>query len=264
VRAPAVAFGTGGSGTRAVAAIMREAGIYLGPRLNKSLDALVLRDFIRPAIDPYLERTRWVARILEEPGARLEAPPAELLGELAATAELQREGIPDLAGAWGWKAPRSIWLFPLIAHAFPEAVTIQLVRDGRHMAYSRNQQQAEAYRARIAPELAAGPAPVAAAAVWARGNVAAARYGGANLGERHLVVRYEDLCAQPQEWAARILEHLGAGVSGELVERAAAHVDPAASSGREADRDPGELAAVERAAAAGLREFGYLGPLAGA
>jgi hypothetical protein len=257
VRPPVIAFGTGGSGTRAVAAIMREAGVYLGPRLNRALDAVGMRD-LRPTIERYLRTDNWMAAMAQGASAgTLPPPPAEVMAQFEEAVAGQREGIPSPDAPWGWKTPRSMYLLPVAARLFDGLIAIHLVRDGRDMAYSPNQQQAEAYRELLVPELADAPLPVASAGVWARANVAAARFGRQTLGERYLLVRYEDLCADPPEWASRVLRHVGVRPTRKLRTAAAGEVRPSASAERWREAPEAEQRAIAEAAAEGLREFGY-------
>ncbi|BCW93430.1 MAG: hypothetical protein KatS3mg007_1324 [Thermoanaerobaculum sp.] len=43
--------------------------------------------------------------------------------------------------AWGWKEPRSIYLLPFWNELMPSLRFIHVIRDGRDMAFSANQNQ---------------------------------------------------------------------------------------------------------------------------
>ena len=43
--------------------------------------------------------------------------------------------------AWGWKEPRSIYLLPFFHRHLPGLRFLHVVRDGRDMAFSENQNQ---------------------------------------------------------------------------------------------------------------------------
>jgi hypothetical protein len=53
--APVVIGGTGGSGTRLIARLLREMGVALGERVNESEDALAFIPVYDRYVNPYLE-----------------------------------------------------------------------------------------------------------------------------------------------------------------------------------------------------------------
>src|SRR5215208_6620601 len=77
-RPPIVVLGTGGSGTRAIAMVMREAGVYIGPKLNKAHDSLELKPWLVRWSTPYIGESRWVEAVEADPGADLGPPPADV------------------------------------------------------------------------------------------------------------------------------------------------------------------------------------------
>jgi hypothetical protein len=248
-----VSFGTGGSGTRAIAGILNAGGVYLGPKLNKASDALALEPFLRRWPEEYVTTTGWV----EADGSDPADPDLAMVEDLLAALKRQREGIPGGGPRWGWKAPRTIFVLPVVHHVFRDAYAIHLVRDGRDMAYSQNQNQLEALGPALLSDLADDePQPVRSISLWSRINLAAARYGRRNMGGRHLVVRYEDLCAEPERTIARLLTHIEVDPD-PVVARAAELVVPSLEIGRWRQHDSAEVEAVSAAGAAGLSEFGY-------
>jgi sulfotransferase family protein len=257
-RPPVVVFGSGGSGTRAIAAALREAGVYLGARTNRANDSLVLKPFLRRWPEVYLERSRWVETMWRAPDVgEVEAPDAAMVDDLRATIDAQREGIPAPDAPWGWKAPRTIYVLPALHGLVPDVITVQLVRDGRDMAYSANQNQLQAFGEIMLDDYRGAPDPVRSIALWSRVNVAAVRYAERFIGANHLVLRYEDVCADPAAAVRQLLDHVGLESSRQLAERAAALVQPSPSAGRWRQEDGKEVDAVLAAGAPGLREFGY-------
>jgi hypothetical protein len=268
---PAVCFGIGGSGTRAIAAIMEEAGLYIGPDQNRAKDARTMKPFLRRWPEDYLAQSRWVEKALEEqdrrtgtvppghtPGTLLPEPDPAMVADLEEAIRAGREGIPSREAPWGWKAPRTILVMPLIDRVFPGVRTIQLVRDGRDLAYSKNQSQVEAVGHVVIPEVPEdAPGPIRSIAFWSRMNMAAAAYGRAHMGERHLVIGFEDVCADPEAGMRRILGHIGIEGSAELVARASDLVETPGSIGRWQDQDPAEAELVCEAGSEGLAAFGY-------
>ncbi len=199
---PCIAGATGGSGTRIFARILRDAGIFIGTHLAPSEDALPFREFFDRWTNAYIDQTqRW-----QVPAQRLEALMTEELAILLST---------HLAGldraSWGWKAPRSIYLLPFWAHVFPEMRFLHIVRDGRDMAFSTNQNQVLRHSgALLDPGEERASLPVRAMILWSRINLMAARFGAEVLGQRHyLRLRFEDLCREPDNTALRIHDFLG-------------------------------------------------------
>src|SRR5438445_13883106 len=73
---------------------------------------------------------------------------------------------------WGWKAPRSIYLLSFLSAQFPQLKFIHVLRDGRDMALSPNQNQlrkhrraAQRWRERLFPS-----SPERAEVLWQQTN----------------------------------------------------------------------------------------------
>lgn len=98
---------------------------------------------------------------------------------------------------WGWKNPRSIYLWPAFAKLLPSARFLHVVRDGIAMSNSANQNQLKLHGHAILDEhtlhLASADQSLR---LWATVNTAAADFGE-KLGRQYIRVRYEDAVAQP-------------------------------------------------------------------
>jgi Sulfotransferase family len=235
---------TGGSGTRVVARIARRAGLFIGTNLNPAEDALEIAEYYDRWINPYLwHENGW--------GAEVES---DMRSELALLLERHREAAGG--GAWGWKEPRSIFLVSFLADALPGLRFLHVVRDGRDMAFSKNQNQPRKHAdAFLGSESEDPAAPRRSIQLWNAVNLKAADAAEAGLGERYLRIRYEDLCADPVPIAGRVLSFLGlAGDPAELAEE----VQPPATLGRWRQSDPALVEELEQIAAPALRRFGYL------
>jgi hypothetical protein len=141
---------------------------------------------------------RWVQRLPDLPDAqtvlaRVTQPElgsvfAALLGAWA-----ERRG----KGRWGEKTPRHIYFWSAIEAAFPKAVIVHIVRDGRDVALSQIN----------APF---GPKTMAAAAERWVDFIHHIRAVGERIGPgRYVEIRYEDLLLQPQATITQVLQHLG-------------------------------------------------------
>lgn len=187
--------GTGGSGTRVVAHIAQIAGRFMGCELNASLDAMPLARF-----DWTHGRTvlGWEnATVTHEIDRVFAAAVNEHLAERMASAP------------WGWKSPHSYLLLRFLSARFPVMRFVHVVRDGRDMAVSQNQNQVRQYG-----DLALGPdvwSPGRSLRFWAWANLRAERHGLELLGSRYLQVRIEDLWADPHGACERLLAFTGGG-----------------------------------------------------
>jgi Sulfotransferase family len=256
---PVVIFGTGGSGTRVLQVLTDHSGYYLGTNLNRAGDALDIGHFMRRWLDRYLGRTDWIGSELRGSEEREYGYPLAMAEDFALTLEQHRDALDDPQAMWGWKAPRTILILPFVHELFGGMRAIHLVRDGRDMAYSRNQQQMR----RHAPQLLeaehdeAGE-PVRSIAFWARVNLAAARYGERELGSNYLRIRYEDICSDPSSAVVELLDFIDSPASRESMQRVAAEkIHPSSSIGRWREHDQAELDALHDIAGAALRKFGY-------
>ena len=108
---PVVVGATGGSGTRVVARILRDQGLFIGSELNESEDAWKLGDY----------SDRWINLYLSHHGDPL---PLEVRSAMAQDLRLVlEEHCACLAEGrpWGWKEPRSIYLLPFFHAQLPAA-----------------------------------------------------------------------------------------------------------------------------------------------
>lgn len=241
---PSIMGATGGSGTRVVARIARRAGLFIGTNLNPAEDSLEIAEYYDRWINPYLwHRQDWGPDV--EP---------EMRGELGPL--LERHRAPAEGGRWGWKEPRSIFLVSFLARSLPGLRLVHVVRDGRDVAFSKNQNQPRKHAdAFLGSESAEPDEPPRAIELWNGVNLEAADTGEAELGERYLRIRFEDLCAEPEPVIARVLDFLE--LEGDAAEHAK-EVEPPPTLGRWRESDPELIRELERIAGPALERFGYL------
>lgn len=233
---PVVVGGTGGSGTRVVERILRRAGFYMG-RVNGTGDTLAM------------------ARVDRRHGPRMLLSGDERRMARAFDRALRRYTIraARAGGPWGWKHPHSYLFLPFLAERLPGMRFVHVVRDGRDMALSDNLNQLRLYG-----ESALGRPPsesqLDAAAYWAWANTRAQEQGTELLGEHYLLIRLEDLCADPEAGARGLLDFAGAEHG---FEGAASEVSAPASLGRWRSADAGAIAELQATIAPALRALGY-------
>jgi hypothetical protein len=247
---PIVIGGSGGSGTRAVARFLTAIGVQMGEYLNSSSDALAFVDALDALINPILENTR-----------SLDYDPNCLPVDLAARAVKMIHSAADIHcapsardGRWGFKNPRHMFLLPILNRTFPEFVFVHVLRDGRDMLFSDNQNQLRRYYS----DLFGRPGDVtreAAAAFWSTVNLQAASYGARVLKSRYMLLRLEDFSGEArQDYVLRLAQKLKLDES-----RAVAHSDifrAPASLGRWRARAE-ELPALTGIFGTALAYFGY-------
>lgn len=248
--------GTGGSGTRLVARLCAELGWTMGTFVNGTGDALAFVTFY----------DRWLPLWWAAGPGGLAAPQRRAM-ERALRRRVARHllSMPDArsrwepGARWGWKNPRSLYLVPFLHDCYPRLRYIQVVRDGRDMAFSENTWPLEKDGPiLLSPEEQRLPTPHQSVLIWNRGNLAAAEYGERAMADRFLTLSFEGLCSRPHESLARLMAFLDA--SDHRPEVLAGLIDPPASIGRWRRADPALGAELTSLARVGLDRFGYLSP----
>jgi len=251
LNAPLIIGATGGSGTRVVARIARHAGYNLGTKLNESEDALEFYSFHDSWVNPWFSAGSGGAKLTPWQTARMKE---DFYAALARhIPEAERRG-----ARWGWKAPRSIYLFSFLHGECPSSKFIHVLRDGRDMALSPNQNQLRKHgnavlrwRERLFHSTAER-----SMLLWERVNIAAADFGERQSRENYLRVRFEDLCNASLATTTRILNFLEAPIDPEAIARA--EIAPPESLGRWRNYSLPIISKLVRVGAPGLRRFGYL------
>ena len=251
ISTPLIIGATGGSGTRVVARLARQANFNLGTHLNEADDALEFRSF----------HDEWINRFLvaEQRQAKLPNDEAEQMAQAFHEIVARHLSRADRTNAhWGWKAPRSIYLLPFLHAQFPDLKFIHVLRDGRDMAFSKNQNQLHKHGPAVLTrrERWFNSQPGQAILLWERVNLRAAEYGQSRLGENYLAVRFEDLCQAPVETTARLLRFLEADL--DAVAIAGVEIAPPLSLGRWRKQPARLISKLERLAAVSLRKFCYI------
>ena len=250
---PIIIGATGGSGTRAVRKLLESAGIYMGTNVNGAGDAM---DF-EPILDELINQVVSITRTLDYP---LDALPKSLIkegiGKYRATVPAYLEARPPHCIQWGWKNPRSMYLLPFIAAIFPRLRFIHLIRDGRDMALSQNQNQTvKHFSAMFGEELPGGDMQLASCRLWTRANLSTAQWAKRVLGKQYIPVKFEDICNDPQTSAQSLFSRLGIQASD-----VGFHADVIAkpeSLGRWRSLPETDIRNLTAAARDALQEFGY-------
>ena len=245
--------GIGGSGTRAVAGILRDIGLPIGARLNDELDALPFDDVCERFTTPVLEQARSPNYPLEmiDPALRLRTLQAL---ELAAAAHVADSGD---AAVWIAKSPRLLHLLPFLSVAFPGMRFVHVVRDGRDMAHSANQNQTRKHFRAMFREPPPADQSAGSIRFWSHANIHAATFGQLTMGADYQVLSHEALCADPENTIQTLLTRLGFAINDRTLARVAESIKPSSTLGRWRGLSRSRKAALEDIGRRGLSFFGY-------
>ena len=244
VPGPVVVGGVGGSGTRVVEEMLRLLGVYTGGDLNGAGDnrwftllcKLPRWDLDPPRVDGDIVRAlgtleRTMTGRLDIPGddgdvireayararhwwrsdrLRDDRPPRWLRARVR-TLLRARRGAQTAAPLWGWKEPNSHLMIRHLELHFGERLRyVHVIRNGLHMAQSRNQLQVRRWGSHFGlPDEGPVPTPAASLDYWIRANEAAIKAGKALPPGAFLEVSYDELCAHPESEVDRFVRFLG-------------------------------------------------------
>jgi hypothetical protein len=238
-KGPVAVGGVGGSGTRVVAQILAEAGFYIGADLNEAFDNLWFTLLLKRPPWFIQESQRGGTEIIkaiklfekamtmglkdhadsqERAFVRQAAREICSYGRGMGADERQAETIlasivPESSGPvrWGWKEPNTHIFLDQLGQSIKDLRYIHVIRHGLDMAFSANQAQLVNWGPYFGVEVPADPArmPGASLEYWIRANRQAIAKGREILGERFLIVSFDDLCANPVRQISRLLGFLG-------------------------------------------------------
>src|SRR5438132_10658070 len=240
---------SGGSGTRVVARIVRHGGLFIGTKLNQAEDAIDFGEF----------SDRWIDAFVGAAEALPESMQEEMSGDLQAVLDKHVAPLGATAQPWGWKEPRSMYLLPFFHRHFGTLKFLHVVRDGRDIAYSKNQNQLRKHGdSLLGTAEAEWSQPLRSMALWSRINLMRANYGEQNLQGQYLRVRFEDLCREPVPIIQRVWDFFG--LAGDAEEVARLEVIPPRSLGRWRVQNKETVVELHRVGGAALQAFGYWMP----
>jgi hypothetical protein len=268
----------GGSGTRVAAEALIDSGAHLGAEFNRARDNLIFTAlFKRPrwfagAGDAQIHRqldtfVRYMHGRRYGPGdyARMARsvvdhdPALDVRGSARRIlrAVTHRPGAAAAAApVWGWKEPNSHVFLPQLIDHFPGLRYVYMVRHGLDMAYTRNKTQLHVWGPRFGIAVPEGDARAEASAqldFW----IAMTRRAidlGERLGERFALMRYEDLCREPERELRRLFDLAGVDAEAAALAGIAAAVHAPDSVGRWREHGTEPFSAEQLEA---VRSFGF-------
>jgi hypothetical protein len=213
---PVVIFNKSHSGSRLLAELIEEAGVFMGAHQNESRDSLDMLELVQHLVLTYYPdyAALWDGRAADDP----------VLPRLARDAvERHLQGYPG-GRAWGWKLCETGYILPIVDFLFPQARYIHLIRDGRDVAFSDHHAPDKAFwrkvyfntdRIRSWQSLPLTwkdyrrRSHIYNCLHWAN-SVLVGRTYGMMLRDKYLEVRYEDLCLDFERTASRVLSFIEA------------------------------------------------------
>jgi len=229
-----------------LASLLDDMGVFMGTNRNSSADAMGFVDFLDRWINPVWTPSQPLSPL------DVESMRAEFRDSVAA----HRAAVPAGVSKWGWKEPRTMYLLPFLREEFPDLRFLHVVRDGRDMAFSTNQNQLRKHGAAVLGKPThTGSPPILAAELWSRANIAAADFGETRLQKNYLRIRFEDLCRAPDAAADRVAAFAGVQRPTQMQWQVA----PPATMGRwQHHASPELLEVISDQAGPGLKKFGYI------
>ena len=288
---PIVVIGMGRSGTKLLTDALERLGVFMGVSQDMNDEALLFLhaniDLMRSAdarwdapdaIDPALEDPRRRSELAAMVEPRLHGFRA--LSYLGWPRLARFRSVPNQAGLWGWKDPRSTWTLPVWREIFPNLRAVHLLRHGvdvaaslravgRSLGMDEESRQAgvrlgtfrwrgrrvkrPVLQGRWVEEAARFDTLEPAIDLWSR-TVDRARAQVAELGDRAVELRFEDLAGDPEPSIRALGRLCGVEPSRAQLDEAAALVDRSRSAAHE--RDP-ELSEFAQRNAELLARYGY-------
>jgi len=251
---PIAIGGVGGSGTRLIAELVEQMGIYIGEYLNPQKDNLYFTLlFKRPLwfeTFPTDEEIAHAIRLFHQAmtegmKGKLSKPDKQYIdqisGELkiatspvgvgrAAVRHFIKSTAPNLSAysGWGWKEPNSHIFLPQLAGEFRDMKYIHIIRNGLDMAISQNQQQVVNWGNHICggdfSRHSISPAP--SLDYWIAANRRAVQIGSEKLRENFLLINYDDLCQNPGPAITELSEFLNTPLQPDRIESLRELVSP--------------------------------------
>lgn len=246
---PVAVGALGGSGTRVVAEILMQAGIYLGSNLNDANDNLTFTCLLKRP-DWYMnsqkqDRIRHILLFQKIMLGQKLSVEEKLMyskayfsnwnytvkNKIKAPFRKKRKG--DFIG-WGWKEPNTHHYLKDLAEIFPNLHYIHVVRNGLDMAFSDNVQQLKNFGMNYDISFPAERSKLPAAQLdyWIKANEHTISIGNKVLGKRFYLLKFEDLCLNPASTVENLLRFLQIELPASRIQHLATLPKLPSSSGR--------------------------------
>jgi len=226
----------GGSGTRIVAQILIESGIFLGDDLNKANDNLW---FTRLFKDPFWfkdankneldSRLRIFEKLMTKRRLNKKELKELYLASINNTTfrtkkkELLKVFLKSFTFSpskklWGWKEPNTHLYIKQLSDYFKNLKYIHVIRHGLDMAFAKNKQQLINWGDNfgILPSEDGKSLPYFQLEYWIRSNFIAIENARSILNDRFYLLYFDELCMNPSNEIRRIFNFLDIPLKKEL------------------------------------------------
>lgn len=228
--------GLGGSGSRLVAKILAQAGVFMGDDISSTEDNRIFTRLFRKSEMVKQKNKDEIFARLQIFKKYLYAEPLSLGQKIKlCKAALQNEkkftrrrfylhialGIkPSHTAEYiGWKEPNTQFYLKEIYNFFPEMKYIHIVRNGADMAFSENLQQLKNWGFLFGLEYGQNLSKTEIARrqfeFWYRTNVFVSKYF--DYKEKFYLLNFDKLCVQPEKEIERLLIFLGLDYNSEKI-----------------------------------------------
>lgn len=189
--------GVGGSGTRVIANILKDNGIYIGTNLNDSLDNL---DW--PGNNELLKDTHIT---FDEKCKRLKEPFESFIHKMIQDHSLSNCSNRDTLAI---KVPGSFYYMPFLLKIFKNSCYIHLIRNGLDMAFSSNKNQLKNWGKMFNLASNTNNQESQQLKYWIRSNQHALNIHKQFPDSFHLI-KFEKICSHTKSEIDRLFEYLG-------------------------------------------------------
>ncbi|MEA2779433.1 MAG: hypothetical protein QOK29_977 [Rhodospirillaceae bacterium] len=214
---PVIIYNKSHSGSRLLARVLMEQGLFLGACRNESEDALPLLPVVEACVTRFYPDYGTLWRDRGCGSARLAALIVEGFERHLADYD------PAAGRPWGWKLCETLYAMPVFARLFPRARVVHLLRDGRDVAWCNhvapelpfwrkvyfNTDGIRRWRGHALTNAAYERRPHLYNALHWKNSVEVGRAYGAMLADQYAELRYEDLCGNFAGTMTSLLEWLG-------------------------------------------------------
>lgn len=190
---PIVIGGVGGSGTRVITQILMNHGAYMGKLVSSEmvLPKFSYKPYTGISLDwlPILGLFRQNPHLAFSENHEIPKMTKKRFTELVSFLEKEAGG-----AQWGFKHPRNLLFLGILAQSLPNMRFIHVIRDGRDMAYSKNNNQVRRY---CQDDWKEDPLPIRMAKFWVKANLYGEKMAEQYPHMPYLQVSYDDLIKNP-------------------------------------------------------------------